>query len=156
MSTRCQIGIFENSKDLAKPDFLMYKHSDGYPEGVLPLLEPFLKRFYQERGFDPEYLMAWMVHEFISERVKWQKRNHRIYVKKDPAMVRYYPKDGRCWVDYGVCGDRKLHGDIEYFYAIFKDRLEVYKADIPYDLSTKKDGKPKFELLKTIWLKAED
>jgi hypothetical protein len=38
MSTRCQIGFYPEkpTKDtLQNPDALIYKHSDGYPEGVV-------------------------------------------------------------------------------------------------------------------------
>lgn len=58
MSTRAQI-VVEGIEEVK-----FYKHSDGYPEGVLPVLEPFLKGFLKRRGWDPEYLLARLVMAF--------------------------------------------------------------------------------------------
>jgi hypothetical protein len=59
MSTRAQI-VVEGMEEVK-----FYKHSDGYPEGVLPVLEPFLKGFLKRRGYwNPEYLLARMVMAF--------------------------------------------------------------------------------------------
>jgi len=59
MSTRAQI-VVEGIEEVK-----FYKHSDGYPEGMLPVLEPFLKGFLKRRGcWDPEYLLARLVMTF--------------------------------------------------------------------------------------------
>lgn len=58
MSTRAQI-VVEGIEEVK-----FYKHSDGYPIGVLPVLEPFLKGFLKRRGWDPEYLLARLVMAF--------------------------------------------------------------------------------------------
>lgn len=55
MATRAKISI----KDL--PGIALYKHWDGYPEGTLPWLESFNKRFTEERGNDLEYKMAQLI-----------------------------------------------------------------------------------------------
>ena len=39
----------------------LYKHNDGYPEGTLPWLEEFNKRFVSNNGIDPSYKMAQLV-----------------------------------------------------------------------------------------------
>lgn len=44
MSTRAQI-VVEGIEEVK-----FYKHSDGYPEGVLPVLEPFVQGFLQKEG----------------------------------------------------------------------------------------------------------
>lgn len=59
MSTRAQI-VVEGIEEVK-----FYKHSDGYPIGVLPVVEPFVKGFLRRRGhWDPEYLMARLVMAF--------------------------------------------------------------------------------------------
>ena len=37
---------------------LIYKHWDGYKEGVLPWLVPFVREFMAKRGMDSEYMLA--------------------------------------------------------------------------------------------------
>ena len=87
MSTRAQITID------GQPVYL-YKHGDGYPEGVLPLLEAFTQSFFKGRGYDPEYFMARLAHAFVNE----------------------FP-DG--FTGYGI--DCEIHGDIEFLYVVSKD-----------------------------------
>ena len=39
MSTRCQIEFYDGEPvDAGEPAARIYKHSDGYPEGILPML----------------------------------------------------------------------------------------------------------------------
>ena len=99
MSTRCQIGFYEpESKDLNDFEALIYRHCDGYPEGVLPVIVPILKDFDIKRGLgDVEYSSAWLVAKL---------------------------KDG--YINIGICKD--FHGDIAYFYAVYPDRVEVYNT----------------------------
>ena len=67
MSTRCQIGIYENGKAKFKEFYaLLYRHSDGYPGtidgkkwGVLTDVVPFLRWWKTQRGIsDLEYTSA--------------------------------------------------------------------------------------------------
>ena len=59
MSTRCQIGIYTSEKDpLEAPRVLIYRHNDGYPEGILAYIEDYVAEFMAARGSDPEYLAA--------------------------------------------------------------------------------------------------
>lgn len=65
MSTRCQIGFYENDKEeLENWDVLLYRHSDGYPEddcGVVATILPILQDFQENRGLsDTEYAGAWV------------------------------------------------------------------------------------------------
>ena len=77
MSTRCQIGVYENKdKSLKEFDVLLYRHSDGYPGkadnsegGVLPEIIPFLKWWKSQRGIsDTEYagarLLQWLCNNY--------------------------------------------------------------------------------------------
>ena len=97
MATRCQIGFYKDTKNLNNFEVLIYRHWDGYPEGVIPEILPILKRFDKGRGLgDIEYASAWLVKK----------------LKKD-------------YLNVGISKD--FHGDIEYLYAILKDRIEVYE-----------------------------
>lgn len=89
MSTRCKIVMIEKGK-LYRVQ--IYKHCDGYPSGVLPILLPFLDRFSKERGNDSEYCLAQIVREFAV---------------KEP------PKDMLGW---GL--DTAFHGDEEFVYVV--------------------------------------
>ena len=98
MATRSQIGFYEAGDQLSKPTALIYRHWDGYPEGVLNDIIPILKDFDQNRGLaDVEYAAAWLVAK----------------LKKDD------------YLNIGIC--KSLHGDIEYYYAVYPDRIDVYE-----------------------------
>ncbi len=136
MSTRCQIGIYE-SKGKKRKDFevLLYKHCDGYPEGVLPVILPFLKWWRKERGIsDSEHtgarLLQWLCNqsdgELIKENPKW--------VNKDFTGV----------LGYGIC--KVFHDDIEFFYKIYPNAVKVYAVRSYWS----KGKEANFRLLKTI------
>lgn len=51
MSTHAQIGFYKSQTlDINKPNVLIYKHSDGYPEGVTKLLTKFCREFEKSHG----------------------------------------------------------------------------------------------------------
>jgi len=102
MSTRCQVGFYPNDEeDLTKWEALIYRHMDGYPgsqHGVIAELMPILQNFDKNRGLSD-----------IEYAAAW--------------LV-------RCWkeneLNIGIC--RVFHGDIEYFYAVYKDHVDVYSC----------------------------
>src|SRR5262249_4605003 len=110
MSTRCQIGFYETpTQALDQPSALLYRHSDGYPDGthgVLAALLPWAEDFAARRGLaDTEYATA-------------------------RALVALIRQQGLLdeVLSYGVCGDLALHGDIEYFYRVDPAAITVYDA----------------------------
>jgi hypothetical protein len=127
MSTRCQIGFYENTTDkLNTPHALLYRHCDGYPKGVKGDLTEFVKFFIKGRGWDIEYLPARLLCYLIfkhtqdlpgQKRIDWDGRE-----KSD--------KYGGIH-SYGICSPNGFHGDIEYYYAVFENRIEIY--DTPFD-----------------------
>ena len=135
MSTRCQIGFYEQGvTNLKKHSTLLYKHSDGYPDGVLPIIVPFLKRFNKERGLnDIEYAGAWLVHHLIEGHIRVMKACYRrmgkgagkVYLDKSLDKSKLNGKD---FLGHGICGDHSFHSDIAYYYAIYSDRVEVYET----------------------------
>lgn len=130
MSTRCQIGVYKNSdRDITKPSVVIYRHSDGYPDGAGKDLLDIVKRYKKQRSMnDSEYLAANILGFMKAEQINWAN-----------SLEKY--KETWEFVGYGICGDKKLHGDIEYFYAVYPDRIETYEQ-------TGIDGK--FEDLKKI------
>lgn len=114
MSTRCQIAFYESEpKDLNNFEALIYRHSDGYPEGVMPDIEPFLKWWSKGRGLDDiEYVSARLL-QYLCNRYDMHGYE---YDKKD--------KDFTGTLGHGICKD--FHQDIEYLYVIYPNQLEVY------------------------------
>ena len=127
MSTRCNIGFYVADADpIKKPEALLYKHSDGYPDGVLPELIPFVKEFKSKRGHDPEYLAA-----------RYMQYLGNLYDGvdlSDPEMRKFLStfhkyKDGDLVagvLGLGICN--VIHCDIEYFYAVYCDVIKVYEC----------------------------
>ncbi|MBT9132832.1 MAG: hypothetical protein DDT33_01362 [Firmicutes bacterium] len=115
MSTRAQIGFYRQGEiNLNNWEVLLYRHSDGYPDGVLPDVIPFLQWWNKRRAIsDIEYCSARLL-QYLCNKIDEQSD-----VK---------PKGLTGTVGYGICKD--FHGDIEYYYAIFPDRLEVYWVPI--------------------------
>lgn len=112
MSTRAQI-VVEGLEEVK-----LYKHSDGYPIGVLPVVEPFVKGFLRRRGcWDPEYLMARLVMAFGLT---------------DPGGV----------LGYGLSA--VWQPDISWFYRIRQDgTVECWRTrDSWWDASLKKSFRP--------------
>jgi hypothetical protein len=108
MSTRCQIGYYENL-EATEIKALIYKHNDGYPADTLVSIAEFLKQFGAARGLDDdEYLMAQLLVFLVNKQNEgFTDRAYR-------------------FLGFGICGDRKLHGDIEYLYQISPDGVQVY------------------------------
>lgn len=136
MSTRCNIGFYEN-KNAQLEDFsqMLYKHSDGMPEHTLPLIEEFLAlKAAKGRRNDMEYLSAWLLWFLINNHVT----EMRGLAKKYDSV----PLDGIDLLGHGICDSSGVHGDEQYFYAIFPDRVEVYSS-WSTDMS-------KFEKIRTV------
>ena len=121
MSTRCQIGFYQNQNTkFSKPEVLIYRHSDGYPGtedgieyGVLPELIPFLKQFHKNRGLlDTEYAGARTLQHLTN-----------LYDEAIPSRL----EESR-FLGYGIC--KEMHGDIEYFYAVYGEGfLKVFEVN---------------------------
>ena len=166
MSTRCQIefsSIWENDKKEKKTEsILVYRHSDGYPEGAIPDLKNFLK-WLGGRIEDLEYTAANFIY--------WSKRNFE---------ERYYNTDwgggkNKKWsipqdfnsillIGFGICEKDSFHGDIEYFYTVITNltiknclsrshKTEIKCFKVPFKEGDVRLTKEDFELIKTIKIK---
>ena len=113
MSTRCQIGIYRSKEQkIDEPEVLLYKHCDGYPKEMEPLLLPFLVDFKKKRGInDCEYLGAWLIHELIALHIKHEeefiRNNHFLYQDIFNTQTPTVAKD---FLGHGVC--KVFHTDI--------------------------------------------
>lgn len=114
MSTRCQIGIYENEdEELLNPEVMLYKHFDGYPQEMMPLLVDHMKGEDNQRNIgDAEYFSAWLLYDLIDAYVTYAK-------KKDYEIER---------LGFGICGDKLFHADTEYYYAVYPECIKVYSV----------------------------
>ena len=117
MATRSQIGFYEKGDKLSEPTALIYRHWDGYPESVLPEIIPVLQDFDQCRGLYDA--------EFASA---WLVAELKDYLG-----------------NIGI--SKTLHGDIEYYYAVYPGRIEIYK---PKNFGAWLNGKDDFRDLKKL------
>lgn len=169
MSTRCQIEFkhirkFSDKKVAFIQRRTIYRHSDGYPDGVIPDLQEFLK-WNAGRNDDIEYQVA----NFIYWSKRWHEENYWT-----PKGVGQFPDSERKkWSDisstncstlhigFGVCENDGFHGDIEYFYEVVYEFLKAKpKVYIKvYEIVQKDYSKPitrkNLKLIKTIQIKEQ-
>ena len=140
MSTRCQIGFYEKpGQPLKKPSALIYRHSDGYPEGVLPEILPFCVRFDKHRGMgDTEYLAARLLGHLLNDHDGFT-RDHC-----PPQLAGIFAFTG-----YGISD--AFHGDLEYYYAIYGSGLSRSTRSAT---TQKKDWAIRFHKLGELDIKA--
>lgn len=125
MSIKCQIGFYQqDEKDYNNFDALIYRHWDGEPENVIADIEPILKDFDRNKGLKDT--------EYASA---W--------------LVAKLKTD---YTNIGISKD--FHADIEFFYAVFPNRIEFFKIDLE-KLPTKpgEDIKPALKKIRTVNLK---
>lgn len=126
MSTRCQIGFYkEGQENLSEFEYcLIYRHSDGYPSSVIPDILPFLKDFDKNRGLDDtSYAIARLTQHLCNIQ---------------PG-----------YLGHGI--DNIFYSDIEYFYAIYLNKVEVYKVYGSWDETEFE----KWELIETHYIKED-
>ena len=125
MSTRSQIEFSNKWKDdkgkLITETRTVYRHSDGYPEGVLPDLREFLK--WNGAASDVEYASANFVY--------WNKKRQIESLNRHGKMSK---EDTHRWetLGFGFCENGEYHKDIEYLYKVIteneKTKVEAYEV----------------------------
>lgn len=148
MSTRAHIAFFDAEPEVeqvTKPSVLIYKHSDGYPEGTLPQLTEFCVAFNEGRGLrDNEYATArcvqFMTNFDDAEMKKWYEETN---TKNDNKFS---------FLGYGV--GTGFHGDIEFYYVVTPEAIKVYEVNYNYNETDSDDTYlPKLNLVDTVLLK---
>ena len=117
----------------------VYRHSDGYPESVLPDLKEFLK-WNEGRNFDLEYQAANFIY--------WSKKEMEKQIEEDlkiaggtsnvPEMKRRMILTG-----HGICNNDEFHSDIVYYYEVISDsetkEITVKSYSVDYPVPEKKE-----------------
>ena len=158
MSTRCQIEFMnistrEEKEGPEKGKLVkvierrtIYRHSDGYPESVIPDLKEFLE-WNKERNFDIECQAANFIY--------WSKKKMEERLEKDPAISDYYSlnpemKKRMLLMGFGICNNDEFHPDIFYYYEVISDSetkeitIKCYSVDYPVP-----ERKEDFKLIST-------
>ena len=146
MSTRCQIGFYAKGEtNLNKYNGLIYRHCDGYPEeGVLPDIMPFLRWFNKARGLDDLDYAAARLLQYLCNiddgQTKAMNKNlgHKQTVLEKIALTGIY--------NYGILN--RFQDDIEYFYAIHPDKIDIFEVDFNGE-EAPKDINDRVKLIKT-------
>lgn len=119
MSTRCQMLVSGH-------DAIIYRHSDGYPGGdggVLAELLPILRDFTASHGWDPFYLTAQIVAEFVkNNRLAWDQLQEKLAENRPDRLANRYVYSPGHGVE-ALTGN--LHGDIHFLYIIERTHVEV-------------------------------
>ena len=110
MSTRAQIIVKDSSEEI-----WFYRHSDGYPDGVMPMLEKFLD--YVKRGILRDNAMqscGWLV--LFGAREYDHIHTYDVKIKK---FTNIRDTTGMSWKCGSIepCGP-VVHGDTEYLYTV--------------------------------------
>lgn len=125
MSTRCQMAVYKNANSkIRNGDVFIYRYSDGYPGnedgseyGVLSVIVPFLRQFNKARGIDDgEYCTARLLQYLCNE-------SDAVINGINMELGR---ENGMHTTGYGV--DTALHADIEYFYHISPEKVQVFEC----------------------------
>ena len=104
MGTRAQIEIVGTG-------LKAYQHFDGYPEGVLPTIVPFLCEFRRVRGWDDEYLAARLTHRMVAAALE-ESAEHGLTDRMTGYGI------GTAW-----------HCDLDYVYRITQQwHVEVWEV----------------------------
>jgi hypothetical protein len=111
MSTRCCIDIIYRGRR-----YRIYRHSDGYPEGVIADLYIFMNNYSRSPSEDPEYFLANFIFYAKLSSWVWSLRGGDLSSK---------------WWEYGygVCAPNCDHGDLDYSYTIEGQNVEIRKYD---------------------------
>lgn len=112
MSTRCCIDIIYRGRR-----YRIYRHSDGFPQGVIADLYVFMNNYDRKPCDDPEYFLANFI--FYAKLATW------IDSVRDESRYCNWWEYG-----YGVCSPDCEHGDLDYRYVIEENnnvRIEEYE-----------------------------
>lgn len=140
MSTRCTVRLYDQRKEAEYGPTMLYHHSDGYPDFMLPMLHEYMGAVYEhlkEAGYpywwDQERVAAVMVLLSVEDYSVPMKPystkklpGSYFYASDNKTSSKDYRPDGGVPV-FHPCG--ALHGDLEYLYDIVlgaEGKYEIY------------------------------
>ena len=118
MSTRTQIEFILKCGDKIIEKYLTYRHSDGYPNGVIPDLVKFL-RWIEPRLTQLDYTIAnyfYYMKRTNEDHLK-QMFNEGMF-KKDTIELRNKQLNQYLMLGLGINNKEEIQGDIDYFYQV--------------------------------------
>lgn len=120
MSTRANIKV----TDSFGRELWFYKHSDGYPEGTMPLLEQFLSKVKSGTIRDNAFQASgWLI--MIGHNDFWDDIM-TTYSEDDRArMLKIYN-----WKVGSIEPTDSMHGDIEWLYIVDLETKEIEVKEI--------------------------
>ena len=128
MSTRANVVLRENWGD-GKAEIWLYHHGDGYPEGMMPMLQYFIN--YMRRGEirnnveqSAGWLVLWGAKEQASYVGGYDRKKGKLLVRKnlfEPGSK----SNGYGWKATAYEPSFGRHGDIEYLYVIDCDEMTI-------------------------------
>ena len=128
MSTRCQIEFKHIQQLNTKTKKIVerrtiYRHSDGYPEGVIPDLKLFLK-WNSGRNGDIEYQVANFIY-WSKRRVEEAYFNKKYDGSIENSKLKWADNQqtnmSQLHTGFGICENDEYHCDIEYFYVVERE-----------------------------------
>jgi len=137
MSTRANIILKDGSNKL-----YFYRHSDGYPKGVMPTLNKFIEWLKSGKiRADIQQGSGWLIvlgaieYNAIPEyKTETVERFGRTYTETVDDSIQD-PKDWKVGAYEPTNG---LHGDIEYLYTIDLQKKEIKADSVSFNYTTKK------------------
>jgi hypothetical protein len=122
----------------------VYRHSDGYPESVIPDLKEFLE-WNKGRNFDIECQAANFIY--------WSKKRQKEQLERNLVLANYadFPKTRRHMLlsGFGICNNDEFHGDIAFYYEVISDSekwIIIKCYQLGYPIPEKKED---FKLIST-------
>lgn len=142
MSTRANILVKDSYGSL-----WFYKHSDGYPEGVMPLLNKFM-----------DWIKAGKIRNNVSQGAGWLIILGAIEYNTMPGYgttgsgMRNYgdlesvtePRDWKCGSIEPTTGE---HGDIDYRYTLDLETKTILIEEVHQDYGDIEEGKTTYEVV---------
>ena len=114
MSTRCNIKVVEG-----KDTLWFYRHSDGYPDGALPLLNKFMK--YLEEG---------KIRDNLSQACGWLILLGAQEYGQSIEKLETSDSDSFNWKVGAIEPTTEQHVDIEYLYTIDLEKKTLATKEI--------------------------
>ena len=132
MTTRAVI----KARDRWGSTAILYRHNDGYPQGVISDIKVFIDNYHDKYGdlHGVEYWLAnFMFYAKLTclvEQYKWFEKEYKRKKIKDHQLFHE--------LGYGILSDGKIPSDVEYIYELdlLNERIKIidtYENKVIFD-----------------------